>query len=216
MDIDDIGGPLSGKQSVAAFTPSKGCHPFPPKPSPPEPCPPGDNCPPLSCVQELIKNNMYCGQRFTSEQEQKAFKAFTEVTQWNPINLEEVFAQMRNQADDIFMLNAYYFFIPLLILIIIVIWVFVLTYRINWILALFLSILAILTLYLFSIAYRNAAENSYNNHYNNLRNIARSAQQSYEKSIAYWIQGLLASACAVTNCTDKPSWTCNKKDKKCK
>jgi hypothetical protein len=221
MNAEDIGGPLSGKsKSIATIIPadpkkcSGPCPPHPPKPCPPEPCPPSGE--PLTCIQKLISDYMYCGERLTSDQEQRAFRAFSEVTQWQPINLEEVFSQMRQQSDDIFMLNAYYFFIPLLILIIIVIWVFVITYRISWILALFLSILAILTLYLFSIAYRNAADSSYNTHYNKLENMARDAQQSYERSVAYWVQGLLASSCAVTNCTDKPSWTCNKKSKKCK
>lgn len=161
---------------------------------------------------------MCCGNEFTQEQKAAAYQAFTNTTGLKPFNYVSAADAEQDQSDRLFILNSFYFFIPVMILILIIIWIFVGTGRMAWAVGLFFSVLTIIILYGFSVAYRIAAENSYHRYYQGRRSAAQQAQQSYQDSVAYWFQGILAASCAITcqdDCDPTDCWTCNPVEPDC-
>lgn len=167
---------------------------------------------PFSCVVDMVKNYMCCGGTLTQEQKSAAYQAFTNVTGFRPFDNVGLLNSEQSQADTIFNANSFYIYVPVMLLIIIIIWIFVGTGRMSWAVGAFFTVLTIIILYGFSVAYRIAVKNSYRKYYELQVNRARAAQNSYENGVAYFLQGIMASACAVTcngECPTGDCWTCN-------
>ena len=171
---------------------------------------------PLSCVAQIIEKYMDCDTKLTTTQEIAAYNAWTSTTGYTPLDMNKVFSTMQTQADDLFNLNSFYFFIPVLLLILIILGILIFASKLRWEVGLLFALLAIYLLYGFSIAYRIVAQNSYHDQYAQLQNQASSNAKAYQQSVAYYPQGLLAVSCAITcngACDPTTCWTCNDKSK---
>jgi hypothetical protein len=168
------------------------------------------NQPPISCMLNLI-NGQYsnCGTTIPSNLRKAAFNAWTEVTGYKPFNLTNTLNTINQEQKTIVSFNAFYIFIPILILIIIVIWLAAGFGWFNWVVGIFLTVLAFIILYSASIAYRIHLQGWLNNNNQQLQQDATNSQNNFENSIAYWPQGLFAVSCAVTSTGGTGNWTCN-------
>ena len=164
---------------------------------------------PFSCMIDLLTGQYSeCDIAIPSDKLQAAYNAFTEVTNYQPINLSKVFNDLNTEQKKLIRFNAFYIFMPIMILILIIIWMLVGFGWIQWEPALYFTILSIILLYGFSIAYRIHTERFLNTQYQNTQHYAQQAQQNYQNSVAYWPQGIYAIACALTS-TGTTGWTCN-------
>jgi positive regulator of sigma E activity len=165
--------------------------------------------PPVSCINELINNYMFCGQELTQEQKQAAYNAYIEVTKLKPFDYQSFINNLEAQWVATANIIAFYIFVPILVLLLTAIWLYVGFKKMNWIVGIYLSILVIVVLYGFNLAYRINSQYYYQNKFQNLKNEAAQTTQSYQNSIALQTQGLMAAACAVT-CKDGVNcWKCN-------
>lgn len=164
---------------------------------------------PFKCLIDVINNNSTCKTQLTPAARQAAFKAFSSVTGYEPMNMNQVFTDIHNQTYTIVGFTAFYVFMPVLILILVALWLMVGFGWIQWAPALYLSILSFIILYGFSILYRISAQNYLNKQLSSLKNIAHTYNDNFQSTIAYLPQGLFAVACAVSSDGQSDAWTCN-------
>ena len=164
---------------------------------------------PFSCMVELVDKYMNCNQDIPQDKIDLAAEAFIETTGLQTTNLDRVTGEINAINQDIVHLNAFYTFVPVLIFVIILIWVMVGFGIMNWALGLFFTVLAVVVLWSFNIAYRIHARNLLQQSAANLNNLAIEADNNFKDSLAYWPQGMFAVACAVTCEEGTECWTCN-------
>ena len=166
--------------------------------------------PPISCMIDLMTGPYVdCGAKIPNDKRKDAYNAFTEVTGLKPINLNNVLTNLNNQQKNILKFNAFYIFFPLFLLSVVAIWLMVGFSWFDWAVGMFLMGLIFIVLYGFSILYRMHAQSYLNDQNTILQNDATNAQNNFENSVAYWPQGLFATACAVTAPTGGTGWICN-------
>lgn len=164
---------------------------------------------PYSCLIDLINNHSSCYQDIPKERRQAAYEAFVDVTGYKPANLNSIFNNFDNNLESLVNFNSFYMFAPTLIFFLIIIWLMV---GFKWMtlgLGLFFTVLVIVVYYSFTIAYRVNFNYYMRSRRRTVQNQATLAQNSFENSIAYWPQGLLAAACAVTCDDPENCWKCN-------
>lgn len=162
---------------------------------------------PFSCMRNLIEN-FQCGKPLPQDKVDKAYKTFTEVTGYTGPNYNEIFTNIAYQTQAAIDFNSGYLYSPIMLLSLVIIWLGVGFGWFNWVVGLFLSLLAFVILYGFSIAYRIHAKSWLREQYQVNTAYINNLQKQYENSIAYWNQGLYASACAIMSDSDD-FWKCN-------
>ena len=161
---------------------------------------------PLSCMTNLLTGEFsQCGAIISDAQRQAAFNAFTDITGFKPVDLNQAFSIITEDEKKVLAFTAFYIFFPLGLIILIGIWILAIVGTFTWPLALFLSIFLFIILYLLSIAYRNQAEHSLNSRNTQLRTIVSESQTNFQNSVALFPQALYAIACAITG----NGWRCN-------
>lgn len=166
--------------------------------------------PPFNCMIDLIQNYSNCGEDIPKPKREAAFKVFSDVTGYKSIDIGSIFTSFNRDISALFNLNAFYMFVPVMILFLIIIWLMVGFRWMNWVLGLFFTVLVIVVLYGFSILYRVTIENYVRSHTPLVQNELNAFQENFENSIAYWPQGLFAAACAVTCNGSTGCWACNR------
>ena len=164
---------------------------------------------PFKCFVDTIRNNSYCGMELDKKTRDRAFEAFTDVTGYEPFDLEQLFENLYDQNNAIILFNTFYMFMPVLILILVAIWVMVGFRKMHWGMALLASELAIVILYGFSIVYRINAQIYLRNRNNKELERVKESQDNYQNSIAYLPQAMMAVSCAVSSGGAENSWECN-------
>jgi len=165
---------------------------------------------PISCMIDLMTGPYVdCGSEIPEDKRKNAYDAFSDVTGFKQINYTEIFNNLNNQQKDILNFNAFYIFIPVLLLSLIVIWLMVGFYWIDWIAGLFLSGLAFIMLYGASMLYRAHGQQSINNNASKIQSEINTYQENFQNSVAYFPQGMFSVACAVTASTGTTGWRCN-------
>ena len=164
---------------------------------------------PFSCMVDLINNYSNCDGDIPESKRKAAYKAFTDVTGYRPADLNSIFDTVDDEFVALVNFNAFYMFAPTMVLVLIIVWLMVGFRLINWVIGLFLTVLVIVILYGFSILYRIHFQSYLNSRTAEIQNQATLAQNSFENSIAYWPQGMFASACAVTCDDSGDCWSCN-------
>ena len=164
---------------------------------------------PISCMLNLL-NGPYsqCGATIPDDKRQLSYDVFTEITGYKPIDLNHVFNDLNEEQKTILIFNAFYIFMPMLIIILIAIWLMVGFGWFNWVIGIFLTVSAILIIYIFSVVYRIHVQNYLNSRADQRKRDADIAQNNFQNSIAYWPQGLFGVACAIT-ATGTTGWKCN-------
>jgi hypothetical protein len=162
---------------------------------------------PFACMIDVIANKSCCGQKYPQDVEDAAAQAFADVTGYKPIDLDTAFDTLQQQSQLILEFNSFFFFMPVLILILIVIWLMVGFRWINWVVGLFATTLSIVVMYGFAIAYRVSALRYLNEQGITIKNNLQNAQNNFDQSVAYWPQGLFAATCAISKGSE--GWTCN-------
>lgn len=170
---------------------------------------------PISCMLDLITNHMYCGQEFTQQQMTNAYNTYVDVTGFKPFNLPNAFKTLNNQTNAMISFNAFYIYGPIALLMIIVVWLLAGFQWINWVVALYFTILIIVVLYGFSIAYRIHAQSNMNKRFTTLETEAHTSQQAYENSISKIPNAMLAVACSLTASGGTGYWECNPEETPC-
>lgn len=168
--------------------------------------------PPVACVLEHIETYMCCDSTLSEQQKTAAYEAYVNATKYTPLSMVDFINDEQLQSNRAVTLNAVFFFVPVMLLILIIIWIFVGTGHMNWPMGIFFSLLTIIILYGFSVAYRVTARNSYDRYYSNQLKRAKDAEIGYRNGVAYMLQGLLAASCAITSdgtCAGGSCWTCN-------
>lgn len=161
--------------------------------------------PPLSCVQNLITNNMYCGQQFTEQQKIDAYQKYVAVTGYTPIDWNVVF-QALNEAQNInTSFNTWYTYLPIGLIFLVMVWLAAGFKMITWAVGVYLTVLIVVVLYTFSIIYRLHVQNNMGQRFSSLEQQAEKKQLEYENSVAKIPQALLAVACSLTG----GNWECN-------
>lgn len=163
---------------------------------------------PWSCMVDLVDQYMNCGQDISEDKRKAAYQAFVNTTGFKGVDYSQIATEINRSTADIVNLNAFYLWVPLFIVILVILWVMVGFGWLNWAVGLFMTVLAFGILYSFNIAYRIHADRILENRRKNFGKFADTAQGQFENSVAYWPQGLFASACAVT-CEDGNCWSCN-------
>lgn len=164
---------------------------------------------PYSCMIDLINNYSSCYQEIPLDKRQAAYKAFVDVTGYKQPNLDLIFNNVEGSFDALVNFNSFYMFAPTLIMFLIIIWLMV---GFKWMtlgLGLFFTVLVIVVYYSFTIAYRINFEYYMRTRRQTIKNQTNLAQNAFENSIAYWPQGLMAAACAVTCDNPEDCWTCH-------
>lgn len=176
---------------------------------------------PYSCMIDLIDNNTYCGQTFSQDKLDAAYKTFAEVTHTQPDNTAKSFNTIYNEFTTMANYNAFYMFVPVAVVILLALILMIGFQWIHWGVGLFMIVLVFVIFYGFSVVYRINIQNYINTNSSNLQNELLAAQKNYENSISYWPQGLFAVACSLT-CTGGNCWKCsppknvsNKSEEKC-
>lgn len=158
--------------------------------------------PPISCMINLITGQLAgCGTTISDAQRRAAFNAFYDITGYNPLNLNN----FNEEQKTLLNYNTYYIIFPVILTFWIAIWLMVGFGWVAWGAGLFLSVLAVIILYGFSIIYRIQVENFLNSAHPQLPVSAG----DFGDNLAYWPQGLFAAACALTASTGTTGWTCN-------
>lgn len=166
---------------------------------------------PFSCLVDILTGPYSnCTVDIPRAKRQAAYEAFSDITGYQPMNLERAFSSIGSDFNALSNFNAFYMFIPTLILLLVGIWLMVIFKWFNWVVGLFLSSFVLVILYGASVAYRVHFQTYLENRNKTVLNEARLAQFRFENSIAYWPQGISAAACAVTCTTGTTGcWTCN-------
>lgn len=165
---------------------------------------------PFTCVQELIRKYGDCNVSISQEKRTAAFEAFSRATGYQSPDLDALFDNINFVNETIINFNSGFMYGPILFLIWVIIWTMVWFGWFNWVVGLFMSSFALVILYGSSVLYRVTARLWLNENYDNIQQNTQILQDSFENSVAYWVQGLLAAACAVT-CEDPESpdcWSC--------
>ncbi len=166
--------------------------------------------PPWSCMVELLNNQSVCGTVIPQDKVRAAYDAWSKVTGFVPPDYVSIFADVQYNQETVVNFIGWYMYIPVLLLGLTVIWLGVGFGWFNWVVGIFLSLLAFVLHYGFSIAFRINAIGWLRTQ--NDENVAyyQGLETAFENSIAYWPQGLFAAACAIT-CDDPNNecWTCN-------
>lgn len=164
---------------------------------------------PVSCMLDLVTGPYSkCGSSIPDDKKQAAYDAFSEITGYRPIDLNHIFDNLNEEQKTILAFNSFYIFVPLLIILLIAVWLMVGFGWFNWVIGIYLTISAILVIYIFSVAYRLHVQNFLDSRVNQVKSDADAAQNNFQNSIAYWPQGLFAAACAVM-ATGTTGWRCN-------
>lgn len=165
--------------------------------------------PPLSCMIDLVTgSDVDCGAEIPADKREAAFNAFTEVTNFQPINVGTIFSEITDEQRNILNLTAFYIFFPSFLFVLVAIWLMVGFNWFTWPAGLFLSVLTFIILYGFALLYRTQVYNFLLTQNQQWQEQAANIQSNFENSVAYWPQGLFAVACAVT-ATGGTGWTCN-------
>lgn len=163
---------------------------------------------PWSCMTELVDQFMNCGEDISEEKRKAAWTAFTNATGFKGIDYAKIGNELADQQALVINLNAFYLWVPLFIVILVLVWLMVGFGWFSWALGLFLTVLAFGILYSFNIAYRIHADRIMENRKKAFSTFAHDAQSQFENSVAYWPQGMFSVACAVT-CDGDDCWSCN-------
>lgn len=168
------------------------------------------NEPPFSCMIDLLTGQYSdCGTTIPDEQRQAALAAFEKVTGWQPADLVAAFNTITSNQRSVLSYNAFYFCIPVLIILLVGVWMAFGYGVYNWIIALFLTVFVVVVMYGAAVFYRLQTQNFLANQSKTVIDNLQQAQDSLENSVAYWPQGLFAVACAVTASTGTTGWQCN-------
>lgn len=164
---------------------------------------------PFSCMIDLI-NNSKCGQTIPVDKKMKAAKAFAEVTGYTPPDYNIIFAAIYSQMQSAVDFNSGYLYSPVMVLSLGFIWLGVGFGWFNWVVGMFLSLMAFVVLYGFSVAYRIHAKTWLREKEATNLAFIQGLQDSFNDSVAYWPQGLFAVACAIEcHHDDEDCWKCN-------
>jgi hypothetical protein len=164
---------------------------------------------PISCMLELLTGSYSeCGSNIPNDKRQAAYNAFVEITGYKPVDWNHLFNDINEDQKTILVFNSFYIFVPILIIILIAIWMMVGFGWFNWVIGLYLTISAILILYMFSIIYRIHVQTYLDSKLSQRESDINDSQHNFENSVAYWPQGLFGVACAVT-ATGSTGWICN-------
>lgn len=152
--------------------------------------------PPYSCLATVLVDYPTVP-IYDQAQLDAAAEAFINATGYQPFDWQAAFSILDQQAQDLFYINSIAFFTPFVILISLFLFIFQEANKIRWEIRLFFYVLAAFILYGAARIYLIAAKNSYLKDYDVLRNLAIAEQDAYYNSIALWINGLAATACAI-------------------
>ena len=164
---------------------------------------------PISCMIDLIDRYMNCGQEISQDKKVAAFEAFSDITGYEPIDVNTSLNTLRNDFDKVISYTIFYTYVPIGFLLFLGIWLSVIAGWINWVIALILTIVLVMVLYIFSILFRSQINTILNNDFNALNTSATNAQKSFQDSIALLPQALFGVACAVTCESGEKCWLCN-------
>lgn len=173
------------------------------------------NTTPFKCMIDVIEKHSTCGTTLTPETKQAAYQAFTDVTGYKPLDMQTVFETLNKDTYTIVTYTAFYIFMPVLLLFLIIVWLMVGFQWIHWPLGIFITVLAFVVLYGFSIGYRINAQNYLNQQTEALKNLSISADENLKTTIAYLPQGQYAVACSIASNGNPNAWKCNKQPNNC-
>jgi hypothetical protein len=173
------------------------------------------NIKPISCMLDLLTGHFSdCNVNIPPEKLAEALNVFKSMTGYVPLNITKFFDDLQTHQISTLNFTAFYIFMPVLILTLLLI-LFMITYKfINWIDGLYLGVLALIVLYGFDILFRRQASTYIDNKLSMLEQDAINAQTNYENSISHWPQAFFGMACALTS-KDGKAWTCNNKCEPC-
>jgi len=167
--------------------------------------------PPFSCMRELLTGKYsLCGSKIPEHLKKSAFKVFTQVTGFEPLNLDQALMEINYQEKMIVQFTSLYVFLPMVLIITMAIWLLVLFSFVPWAAGIYLTLFSFIIIYGFSVAYRYHSERWLNNRNALVERELSEYQTNYEDSIAYWPQGLYAVAGCITATGGTGGWSCNK------
>jgi len=162
---------------------------------------------PFSCMIDLIQNYSSCFEDIPQDKVEESYNVFKDITGWNQPNLANIFNSVDENFENLVNFNSFYMFAPVLFLFFIIIWLNVGFGRTTWELGLFFTVLVVVILYGFSIAYRVHFDTYLRNRSRIIQQELNQSSTSFQNSIAYWPQALFATACTIT--CDSNCWKCN-------
>lgn len=167
--------------------------------------------PPFSCFLSLLSGQYSeCGTVIPPALRKAAYDAFVSITGYTSPDVSDFLRNLNEQQLTIAAYNAFYIFVPILILTIIGIWLMVGFNWFDWPIGVFLTVIAVVILYGSSILYRLSLKAFIESKNRELTEGATGFNTSFADSLAYWPQGFAAAACAVTREGGTGgTWVCN-------
>lgn len=122
-------------------------------------------------------------------------KSFEIITGYQPLNVETFFKSLTDEQKNLLNYNAFYFFLPVMLVFLIIIWIMVGFGYMNWMVGIYATLIIFMILYISSIFYRTRAQNYLSSQNINVINIVEATQRNFLESIPYWQRALSAISC---------------------
>lgn len=157
---------------------------------------------PFSSMIDLLTGPYsQCGAAIPAELRQDAYNTFSNITGYVPDNITTALTILDDNQKTILRYTAFYMFVPLFILSVIVIWLLVGFSWITWPVGLFATVMVFVVLYSFSLLYRIHAQTWLESRTSQIIN----TQSNFQDTVAYWPQGFFGIASTLND----SSWVCN-------
>jgi len=170
---------------------------------------------PQSCMGPYL-DKINCGRPLTEAQRCAALKAFESVTGYQPFDLTKLVDTYTDQQIKMLNFIAYYIFIPIIIITIIVAWVLVGFGMISWEAGFWYTVFVVTMLMMFKVGFSIHAQSFIKKRSQALVDDVNASQADFENAIAYFPAAGYAVACAVNgDCWNCDCKTCSNEDGGC-
>lgn len=159
---------------------------------------------PQSCIGPYL-DKIQCGRQLSEKQRCAALKAFESVTGYQPFDMGILVAAYTEQQIKMLNFIAYYIFIPLIIITLIVVWVLVGFGWIAWEAGFWYSVFVITILMIFKVGFSLHGQSWIKKQGQIIALAANQSQADFENAVAYFPAATYAVACAVNG----DCWNCD-------
>lgn len=159
---------------------------------------------PQSCINPYLEK-INCGRPLSEKQRCAALKAFQSVTGYQPFDMTLLVAAYTEQQVKMLNFIAYYIFIPLIIITLIVVWVLVGFGMIAWEAGFWYSVFVITILMIFKVGFSLHGQSWIKKQAQLIVTGVNQSQADFENAVAYFPAAQYAVACAVNG----DCWNCD-------
>lgn len=152
--------------------------------------------PPISCIEIFLAEGVNCNSPPNPIQAAKAKEAFLQATGFKAPNVNGSIEKLSNTINTAILIDSVYFYIPWVIMFIVVIWLAVLYLWISWPVAIILTILVFILAYLSSVLLRATLSAFLDKETDEMKKKSNGYKKELEAALVKFPQGILSAICA--------------------